>query len=75
MHETRPRTTPAVAAHYGSHPIAATRYGDVAPLQLPARPPIATLPSRRSGTRSGWLSAAQAVRDFPQLTVVINYPQ
>ncbi|KAJ6607427.1 hypothetical protein B0H10DRAFT_2227834 [Mycena sp. CBHHK59/15] len=69
-------TTPAVAAHYGSHPIAATRYGDVAPLQLPARPPIATLPrvGEVGHARVGSVPA-QAVRDFPQLTVVINYPQ
>ncbi|KAJ6565652.1 hypothetical protein B0H10DRAFT_2112844 [Mycena sp. CBHHK59/15] len=41
MRETIPRTIPAVAvgaAHQASHPISATRCGDVAPLQLPARP-------------------------------------
>ncbi|KAJ6618510.1 hypothetical protein B0H10DRAFT_2217640 [Mycena sp. CBHHK59/15] len=81
-------TTPAVAAHYGSHPIAATRYGDVAPLQLPARPrayhisradctaAIATLPRvGEVGHARVGSAPAQAVRDFPQLTVVINYPQ
>ncbi|KAJ6613859.1 hypothetical protein B0H10DRAFT_2046957 [Mycena sp. CBHHK59/15] len=78
MRETRPRTIPAVAvgaAHHGSHPIAATRCGDVAPLQLPARPrarhisradctaAISTLPRvREVGHARVGSAPAQAVR-------------